>query len=123
VRALSATLHLRSNLRFTTAGRRHQKPERRLEQGPGRSFEINEAFAVVTLAAMRDLQIPHEKVNIHGGARSVTPSALPGAHHRHALERSRRAGKARRRGAAIGGGEATAMAVGASYDGPANRPV
>ncbi|HSW70672.1 MAG TPA: acetyl-CoA C-acyltransferase, partial [Gammaproteobacteria bacterium] len=30
-------------------------------------FEINEAFAVVTLAAMRELKIPREKVNIHGG--------------------------------------------------------
>ena len=31
-------------------------------------FEINEAFAVVTLAAMRKLEIPHHKVNVHGGA-------------------------------------------------------
>ncbi len=31
-------------------------------------FEINEAFAVVTMAAMRSLNIPHEKVNVHGGA-------------------------------------------------------
>lgn len=31
-------------------------------------FEINEAFAVVTLAAMKQLALPHEKVNIHGGA-------------------------------------------------------
>ena len=31
-------------------------------------FEINEAFALVTLAAMRKLDIPHDKVNIHGGA-------------------------------------------------------
>ncbi|MES2615733.1 MAG: thiolase family protein [Bdellovibrionota bacterium] len=31
-------------------------------------FEINEAFAVVTLAAMRKLEIPHNKVNVHGGA-------------------------------------------------------
>jgi acetyl-CoA C-acetyltransferase len=31
-------------------------------------FEINEAFAVVAMAAMRDLGLPHEKVNIHGGA-------------------------------------------------------
>ena len=31
-------------------------------------FEINEAFSVVPMAAMRDLQIPHEKLNIHGGA-------------------------------------------------------
>ena len=31
-------------------------------------FEINEAFAVVTMAAMRDLDIPHDKTNVHGGA-------------------------------------------------------
>ena len=31
-------------------------------------FEVNEAFACVTMAAMRDLNLPHEKVNIHGGA-------------------------------------------------------
>ncbi len=31
-------------------------------------FEVNEAFAVVTMAAMRDCQLPHEKVNVHGGA-------------------------------------------------------
>ncbi|HZA01278.1 MAG TPA: acetyl-CoA C-acyltransferase, partial [Hyphomicrobiaceae bacterium] len=31
-------------------------------------YEINEAFAVVTMAAMRDLGLPHEKVNVHGGA-------------------------------------------------------
>ena len=31
-------------------------------------FEVNEAFAVVTMAAMRDLDLPHEKTNIHGGA-------------------------------------------------------
>ena len=31
-------------------------------------FEINEAFSVVPMAAMQDLGIPHEKVNVHGGA-------------------------------------------------------
>lgn len=31
-------------------------------------FEINEAFAVVTMAAMKEMNIPHEKVNVHGGA-------------------------------------------------------
>jgi len=31
-------------------------------------FEINEAFSVVPMAAMKDLAIPHEKVNVHGGA-------------------------------------------------------
>ena len=31
-------------------------------------YEINEAFAVVTMAAMREHKLPHEKVNVHGGA-------------------------------------------------------
>ena len=34
-------------------------------------FEINEAFSNVTLAAMRDHNIPHDKVNVHGGAVSL----------------------------------------------------
>ena len=38
------------------------------ESGDVDLFEINEAFAVVTMAAMRDLDIPHDKVNVHGGA-------------------------------------------------------
>jgi acetyl-CoA C-acetyltransferase len=34
-------------------------------------FEVNEAFAVVAMIAMRDLGIPHEKMNIHGGATAL----------------------------------------------------
>src|SRR3546814_20423912 len=34
-------------------------------------YEINEAFAVVTMAAMTDLKLAHEKVNIHGGATAL----------------------------------------------------
>jgi acetyl-CoA C-acetyltransferase len=34
-------------------------------------FEINEAFSVVPMAAMKDLDIPHEKVNVHGGSVSM----------------------------------------------------
>jgi acetyl-CoA C-acetyltransferase len=38
-------------------------------------FEINEAFGVVPMAAMKDLSIPHEKVNVNGGpSRWVTRS-------------------------------------------------
>ncbi len=37
-------------------------------------FEINEAFAVVAMAAMRDLDLPHDKVNVHGGACALGPS-------------------------------------------------
>jgi acetyl-CoA C-acetyltransferase len=77
-------------------------------------FEINEAFACVTMFAMRDLGIPHDKVNIHGGATAMGhPIGASGARILAtliaALERT-----GGRRGVAalcIGGGEATAMAV------------
>ncbi|WP_343716619.1 acetyl-CoA C-acyltransferase [Inquilinus sp.] len=77
-------------------------------------FEINEAFACVVMAAMRDLDLPHDKVNIHGGACALGhPIGATGARlivtllaamQRHGL----------RRGVAslcIGGGEATAIAI------------
>ncbi len=77
-------------------------------------FEINEAFAVVAMAAMRDLAIPHEKLNVHGGACALGhPIGASGARILAtllaALERY-----GLRRGVAalcIGGGEATAMAI------------
>jgi acetyl-CoA acetyltransferase len=52
------------------ADRRHRQADEthRLEPGEVDLFEINEAFAVVTLAAMKHLDLPHDKVNIHGGA-------------------------------------------------------
>ncbi len=77
-------------------------------------FEINEAFAVVVMAAMRDLDLPHSKVNIHGGACALGhPIGASGARIivtlLAALEKY-----GLRRGVAslcIGGGEATAVAV------------
>lgn len=77
-------------------------------------FEINEAFAVVTLAAMHDLKIPREKVNVHGGgialghpigasgARIIVTllSALQQHNLKHGIA-----------SLCIGGGEATAVAV------------
>ena len=77
-------------------------------------FEINEAFAVVVMAAMRDLALDHEKVNVHGGACALGhPIGATGARIivtlLNALEK-----KGGRRGIAslcIGGGEATAVAV------------
>ncbi|MFK0386150.1 acetyl-CoA C-acyltransferase [Agrobacterium sp. NPDC090273] len=77
-------------------------------------FEINEAFAVVAMAAMRDLDLPHDKVNVHGGACALGhPIGASGARiivtllsalKRHALKRGVAA-------VCIGGGEATAFAV------------
>jgi acetyl-CoA C-acetyltransferase len=77
-------------------------------------FEINEAFAVVALAAMRDLNLPHEKVNVHGGACALGhPIGASGARIivtlLHALRQ-----RGLKRGVAslcIGGGEATAMGI------------
>jgi acetyl-CoA C-acetyltransferase len=77
-------------------------------------FEINEAFAVVTMAAMRDLALPHEKVNVHGGACALGhPVGASGTRIivtlLSALEKY---GKTK--GVAslcIGGGEATAVAI------------
>ncbi len=76
-------------------------------------FEVNEAFAVVAMAAMHDLAIPHEKLNVHGGACALGhPVGASGARIivtlLHALARYDL-----QRGIAslcIGGGEATAMA-------------
>lgn len=77
-------------------------------------FEVNEAFSVVTLAAMKELNLPHDKVNVHGGACALGhPIGASGArilvtllaaltHH------------GKKRGVAtlcIGGGEATAVAI------------
>ena len=77
-------------------------------------YEINEAFAVVTLAAMRDLHLPHEKVNVLGGACALGhPIGASGARLVVTLinalgERGLKRGIA---SLCIGGGEATAMAI------------
>ena len=77
-------------------------------------YEINEAFAVVAMAAMHDLGLPHEKVNVHGGACALGhPIGATGARLivtlLHALqERGQRKGVA---ALCIGGGEATAVAI------------
>lgn len=77
-------------------------------------FEINEAFAAVTMAAMRDLSLPHEKVNVHGGACALGhPVGASGARIVVTLLNAMRARGAKRGVAAIciGGGEATALAI------------
>ncbi|MCC6596031.1 MAG: acetyl-CoA C-acyltransferase [Rhodanobacteraceae bacterium] len=77
-------------------------------------YEINEAFAVVTMAAMHDLGIDHERVNVTGGACALGhPSGCSGARLVVTLVHAMRARGARRGVASlcIGGGEATAIAV------------
>ena len=77
-------------------------------------FEANEAFAVVAMAAMRDLDIPHDKINVHGGACALGhPVGASGARIivtlMSALEKY-----GLKRGVAslcIGGGEATAVSI------------
>ncbi len=77
-------------------------------------YEINEAFAVVTMAAMKDLNLPHDKVNVNGGACALGhPIGASGARLivtlLHALKA--RGGKRGIASLCIGGGEATAIAV------------
>jgi len=77
-------------------------------------FEINEAFAVVAMAAMHEHKLPHEKVNIHGGACALGhPIGASGARILVTLLGALRKQGARRGVASlcIGGGEATAMAL------------
>ena len=81
-------------------------------------YEINEAFAVVTMAAISELELPIDKVNIHGGACALGhPIGASGARILvtliHALKRQQKS-----RGVAalcIGGGEATAIAIEVLY--------
>jgi len=77
-------------------------------------FEINEAFAVVAMAAMRDLDLPHDKVNVHGGACALGhPIGASGARVMVTLLAALET-RGLKRGVAslcIGGGEATAIAI------------
>lgn len=77
-------------------------------------FEINEAFAVVPMAAMRDLDLPHEKVNVHGGACALGhPIGASGARVMVTLLAALETYGLKRGVASlcIGGGEATAIAL------------
>lgn len=77
-------------------------------------WEINEAFAVVTMAAMHEMKLPHAKVNVNGGACALGhPIGASGARILVTLIGALRA-RGGRRGVAslcIGGGEATAVAI------------
>ncbi|PRY87851.1 acetyl-CoA C-acyltransferase [Donghicola tyrosinivorans] len=77
-------------------------------------FEVNEAFAVVAMAAMRDLDLPHDKVNIHGGACALGhPIGASGARIMVTLLAALQTHDLKRGVASlcIGGGEATAIAI------------
>ncbi len=77
-------------------------------------FEINEAFAIVTMATMRDLALPHDRVNVHGGACALGhPIGASGARIVVTLLSALARYNLKRGVAAlcIGGGEATAVAI------------
>ena len=77
-------------------------------------YEINEAFAVVTMAAMKEHGLPHEKVNVHGGACALGhPIGASGARIMVTLIGALRkyGGKRGVASLCIGGGEATAIAL------------
>ena len=77
-------------------------------------FEVNEAFSCVAMAPMKDLGIPHEKLNVHGGAVALGhPIGASGARLVVTLINALRV-RGGKRGVAslcIGGGEATAIAI------------
>jgi len=77
-------------------------------------FEINEAFAVVPMVAMQELRIPHEKLNVYGGAVALGhPIGASGARTLVTLLNAmrRRSAKIGITSLCIGGGEAVALAV------------
>jgi acetyl-CoA C-acetyltransferase len=77
-------------------------------------YEIHDAFAVVTMAAMADFKLPHDKVNVHGGATALGhPIGASGARLMATLVGALRKTGGKRGVATlcIGGGEAVAMAI------------
>jgi acetyl-CoA C-acetyltransferase len=77
-------------------------------------YEVNEAFAVVAMAAMKEHRLPHEKVNVHGGACALGhPIGASGARIMVTLVGALRkyGGKRGIASLCIGGGEATAVAI------------
>ena len=103
--------------RFTTApvgAARRALEKAGWEIGDVDLFEVNEAFATVAMIAMRDLGLPHDVLNIHGGACALGhPIGASGARIVGALINGLQANGLKRGLASIclGGGEATAMAV------------
>lgn len=85
-----------------------------LQAGDVDLFESNEAFSVVPMAAMKELSIPHEKVNVNGGAVALGhPIGASGTRSLVTLLNGlkQRQGKIGVASLCIGGGEAVALAV------------
>ncbi|PVX30097.1 acetyl-CoA C-acyltransferase [Sphingomonas pokkalii] len=116
-RILSHAAHAHAPARFTTApvfAMRKALEKAGWSTGDVDLFEVNEAFACVTMIAMRELGLSHEAVNIHGGACALGhPIGASGARVLATLLSALET-NGQKRGLAslcIGGGEATAMAV------------
>jgi acetyl-CoA C-acetyltransferase len=116
-RLTAMTAHAQEPAWFTTApvgAMRRLFGETGLDKNRVGLFEVNEAFAVVALAAMEELQLPHEKVNVNGGACALGhPIGASGTRIVVTLinalrHRNEKVGVA---AICIGGGEATAVAV------------
>ena len=116
-RVLGHTVHAAApGVVFDGADRRYRKAaeKSRLESRDVDLWEINEAFAAVTMAAMNELKLPHNKVNVHGGACALGhPIGASGARIVTTLLGALKKTGGKRGVAAlcIGGGEATAMAI------------
>jgi acetyl-CoA C-acetyltransferase len=116
-RIVAHTTHAQAPDQFTTApiGALHKLFDKTgWKVGDVDLFEINEAFAAVPMAAMRDLDIPHDKINIHGGACALGhPIGASGARIIVTLlgALKQTGGKRGVASLCIGGGEATAMAI------------
>ncbi|PCD02711.1 acetyl-CoA C-acyltransferase [Sphingomonas spermidinifaciens] len=116
-RVVSTAAHAHAPARFTTApvfAMQKALEKAGWQVGDVDLFEVNEAFAVVAMIAMRDLSIGHEVLNVHGGACALGhPIGASGARVLATLLSALET-HGQKRGLAslcIGGGEATAMAV------------
>lgn len=116
-RVVAHAAHAHAPARFTTApvfAMRKALDKAGWTIGDVDLFEVNEAFAAVAMIAMRDLSIPHDVLNVHGGACALGhPIGASGARILATLLSALET-RGQKRGLAslcIGGGEATAMAV------------
>jgi acetyl-CoA C-acetyltransferase len=116
-RVVSTAAHAHAPTRFTTApvfAMQKALEKAGWQTGDVDLFEVNEAFAVVAMIAMRDLSIGHDVLNVHGGACALGhPIGASGARVLATLLSALQT-HGQKRGLAslcIGGGEATAMAV------------
>lgn len=111
------TTHAQEPAWFTTApvgAMQKLMAQTKLDKAHVDLFEINEAFAVVPMAAMADLQLPHEKVNVNGGACALGhPIGASGTRIVVTLINAlrQRGGRTGIAAICIGGGEATALSV------------